>query len=70
MLVFLLVKHNVDNSVFETELLKADLQRLQQLERELQDEIAVTLAGKEKTLEQIAIVSHKINRTKADLTRT
>ena len=70
MLVFLLVKHNVDNSVFETDLLKADLQRLQQLERELQDEIADTLAGKEKTLEQIAIVSHKINRTKADLTRT
>lgn len=39
-LVFMLVKHNVDNSVIETELLQNDLDRLQSQERELRGNIA------------------------------
>lgn len=39
-LIFMLVKHNIDNTAIETELLKADLQRLQSEEQELRQDIA------------------------------
>ena len=66
-LVFMLVKHNVDNSILETELLKSDLSRLNQKEASLRDEISQQADRKVKSETLIAALSARIARAKSSL---
>lgn len=66
-LVFMLVKHNVDNSVLETELLTADLERLLAQQEELRSEIETTEDRKTSIEKQIAAVSNDIEQVRATL---
>ncbi len=66
-LVFMLVKHNVDNSVLETELLTADLERLLAQQEELRSEIETTEDRKTSIEKQIAAVSNDIEQVRASL---
>ncbi len=54
-LVFMLIKHNVDTSVIEAELLAADLERLEAQQSQLRDQIAASQAetlAKQKAIEE------------------
>ncbi len=59
-LVFMLVKHNVDNSALETELLQSDLERLLQLQEQLQSELSDSARQRADTETRIADVSAAI----------
>ncbi|MBO6948494.1 MAG: hypothetical protein JJ855_11010 [Rhodospirillales bacterium] len=66
-LVFMLVKHNVDNSVLETELLTADLERLLAQQEELRSKIETTENQKVAIEKQIASVSSDIDKVRSTL---
>lgn len=66
-LVFMLVKHNVDNSVLETELLTADLDRLLSQQEELRSTIEITEDQKSAMEAQIASVSNDIEQVRLAL---
>tara|TARA_R110002072_G_scaffold147185_1_gene294435 strand:- start:1933 stop:2943 length:1011 start_codon:yes stop_codon:yes gene_type:complete len=63
-LVFMLVKHNVDKSVFEAELLKTDLERLHVKETALRDQISAAEDRKAKTEDKIDALSKNVQRVK------
>ncbi|MCK5778793.1 MAG: VWA domain-containing protein [Rhodospirillales bacterium] len=66
-LVFMLVKHNVDNSVLETELLTADLKRLLAQQEELRSQVQATDDQKATVERQIASVSSDIEQVRTAL---
>jgi hypothetical protein len=66
-LVFMLVKHNVDNSVLETELLTADLARLQAQQKDLRSQIKTTKNQKSSIESTISSVSKDIEAIRATL---
>lgn len=63
-LVFMLVKHNVDKSVFEAELLKIDLERLHVKETALRDQISAAEEKRAKTEGKIDALSKNVQRVK------
>jgi hypothetical protein len=67
-LVFMLIKHNVDKTLLEAELLNADIERLEKKSGELKQSISESQASSEevkksieKTSAEIAVVQNKIN---------
>ncbi len=66
-LVFMLVKHNVDNSVLETDLLTADMARLQQQEKELQATLQSLKDVSKSEAEKIAELKARVARLKNEL---
>lgn len=67
-LVFMLVKHNVDNSVVETELLQNDLDRLQAHELELRGEIALIDEQTSDADKAIRATSNRISSLESSVT--
>jgi myosin heavy subunit len=66
-LVFMLVKHNVDNSVLETDLLTNDVARLQQQEQELQEALDALRDVSKSEAEKIAQLKAKISKLESEL---
>ena len=66
-LVFMLVKHHVDNSLLETELLKADLTRLQDEEKAVKDDIAQQEEREKQAEAIVAELSARIESVKRAL---
>lgn len=64
-LVFMLVKHNVEKSVDETELLKADLENLSEQESELRSHIATLQDKKAAAAEKIQTTLDEISKTQS-----
>ncbi len=70
LLVFMLVKHNVENSVLESDLLKADLARLQAKEISLKQDLDRESGRKAKVEERIAALSKRIDAAKKSMSKT
>jgi hypothetical protein len=68
-LIFMLVKHNVDNSVLEADLLTEDMQRLQQTEENLQQTLAALRNVSKSQQDEVAELKSKITQLKQDLTK-
>ena len=75
-LVFMLVKHHVDNSLVEAELLAADLERLSAQESQLRDQIetaqAETAASQraiEQTSKDLEVLSQELARAERETSR-
>jgi CRISPR/Cas system-associated endoribonuclease Cas2 len=73
-LVFMLVKHNVQNSVLETDLLKNDLQRLEEKGKDLHEQITeidsrqVTIFTRiEKVSSEIEKIRDAVSKTKSEM---
>lgn len=66
-LVFMLVKHNVDNSVIETELLQNDMERLQAREQELRGEIAIVETETSQAEEAVQAASSRISKLESSI---
>ncbi len=69
-LVFMLVKHNVENSVLETDLLKVDLERLQEKEKGLHDQISEIGEKKTAIFTMIETISREIDEIRAAITQS
>lgn len=69
-LVFMLVKHNVDNSSLEVDLLKEDLQRLQEKAQNLHKEITETENKKGPVIKAIESTSGDIKQIKSAIAQT
>ena len=69
-LVFMLVKHNVENSVLETDLLKKDLQRLEEKRKNLLEKITKNESRKAAILTKIGEVSSAIEKSRASITKS
>lgn len=67
-LIFMLIKHNVDNAVVETELLQADLQRLQSQEREIQNTVSSVKIQIQETDEAVRAASGKLTDLQSSIT--
>ncbi len=69
-LVFMLVKHNVDNSQLEAELLAAELEKLETQQQELRGEISDTQAKTDAASDAIAQSSREIEESQQALARS
>lgn len=69
-LVFMLVKHNVDNSSLEVDLLTEDLQRLEEKGKDIHERITKTETKTEAIVNKIEIVSGNIEQIKAAIGQT
>jgi hypothetical protein len=67
-LVFMLVKHNVENSVLETDLLKKNLQRLEEKRKNLLEKTTKNESRKSAILTKIGEVSTAIEKSRAAIT--
>jgi hypothetical protein len=67
-LVFMLVKHNVESSVLETDLLKKDLQRLEEKRKNLLEKTTKNESRKSAILTKIGEVSTAIEKSRAAIT--
>ena len=63
-LVFMLVKHNVTNPTPETDLLISDVQRLEQLQKELQQVLTQLQTASQSDTEKIAKLRAKMAQLK------
>nr|VFJ64571.1 MAG: von Willebrand factor type A domain-containing protein [Candidatus Kentron sp. FW] len=68
-LVFMLVKHNVDSAAIETEPLHLDLQRLQQQEQELQQTLDTLQDVSQSEAEKIAQLKARVSQLEGTLTQ-
>jgi hypothetical protein len=69
-LVFMLVKHNVDNSSLEVELLTEDLQRLEEIGKALHEKITETETKNETIVKKIETVSGNIEQIRIAIAKT
>jgi len=67
-LVFMLVKYNVDTSVPENDWLRGDIDRLYQQESDLRNKISALQAGTEQAIANIQSVSERLAQIQAQLT--
>lgn len=68
-LVFMLVKHNVDNSALEVELLEADLDRLNARAVKLRTEIARTRAQRDSAGRKAEVAERQIAKVDAEIAK-
>lgn len=69
-LIFMLVKHNVENVVIETELLQADLERLHLEDKTLRQDISDVQNRIGETDDEVRVASSEISALQAQITQT